>query len=260
MMRLFRQFLTQGFEGYPELDSELWQAVSMGRPCLLSMAVQDASRLRRAATWFLATKDIRYAGEKDQLTEAALALLACQPILNLGPQWYRGWHTIFLTSDSFNESVREVDNSGIVTEYDDELVGQVTPMGPVVLSIRDLEESGRGKGYNVVVHEAAHKLDGLEGDMDGCPPLHTSMDRRSWQSAFGAAYDDFQSRLQQAKSPRHRKRGRQSLPMDEYAAEDPSEFFAVSCELFFDAPERLTRAYPEVLDQLNKFFITHLPH
>jgi len=123
----------------------------------------------------------------------------------------------------------------------------------VLFSLPDVRESGFGDGYNVVVHEMAHKLDERDGGLDGCPPLPRSMSRRAWRAAFGDAYADFQVRV--ARSSSGRRVGRASrLPLDEYAAESPDEFFAVACEAFFDAPQRLEAAYPEVYELLGRFF------
>ena len=43
-------------------------------------------------------------------------------------------------------------------------------------------------------------------------------------------------------------------PIDEYAASDPAEFFAVSSEYFFEQPELLAGAYPAVYAQLVSFY------
>jgi len=42
--------------------------------------------------------------------------------------------------------------------------------------------------------------------------------------------------------------------IDPYAAEDPAEFFAVTSEYFFTAPDLLAAAFPEVYRQLSLFY------
>jgi len=42
--------------------------------------------------------------------------------------------------------------------------------------------------------------------------------------------------------------------MDPYAAEHPSEFFAVISEAFFSEPRETKRRYPDVYDQLMRFY------
>jgi hypothetical protein len=70
------------------------------------------------------------------------------------------------------------------------------------------------------------------------------MDRAAWADTFGAAFADFRERLDR----------REETPLDEYAAEDPAEFFAVLSELFFERPDALFTMYPAVYDQLKAFY------
>ena len=49
------------------------------------------------------------------------------------------------------------------------------------------------------------------------------------------------------------RRGRETL-LDEYAAEDPGEFFAVMSEGFFAHPDELDDAYPQVYERLREFY------
>jgi Mlc titration factor MtfA (ptsG expression regulator) len=255
----FFSFLTRKpADGYPELSAPLWDGVRSGRPALAALDDAGVSRLRRLSSWFLAVKEFVPIGgaAPDGLDEATIAVLACLPIVWLGPAWYDDWTTVLVAPAGFVHSMVDVDGAGVVTEYDDELSGRVTEMGPVLLSLADVRDSGRGDGYNVVIHEMAHKLDGRDGALDGCPPLPRSMSRAAWAAAFAAAYGDFLGRV--GRGGRGGRRSRASrLPLDEYAADSPEEFFAVSCEAFFDTPHRLRDAYPEVFGLLTGFFASN---
>jgi Mlc titration factor MtfA (ptsG expression regulator) len=240
---------------YPELDLELWESIRFRRPGLMSLDAGDSARARRLAAWFIDRKQFvplggATIGEADKAT---IAVLACLPIVRLGERWYDDWTTVLVAPDGFIHTMSTVDDAGVVTEYEDELSGRVTELGPVLLSLPDVLESGYGDGYNVVVHEMAHKLDERDGALDGCPPLPRSMSRRAWREAFGDAFTDFQERLKR-RSRTVRRRSVTKLPLDEYAAESPEEFFAVACETFFDAPGRLQQAYPVVHALLHEFF------
>jgi Mlc titration factor MtfA (ptsG expression regulator) len=240
---------------YSELDAAMWDDVRSGRPALSSLDDGESSSLRRLASWFIAVKKFVPTGEvvPDDLDKAVIALLACLPILRLGARWYDDWSTILVAPDSFIHPMIDVDDAGVVSEYDDELSGRVTELGPVLLSLSDVHASGLGDGYNVVVHEMAHKLDERDGTLDGCPPLPRGMSRRAWRDTFGAAYTDLVGRLER-KSRNGRSTRASRLPIDEYAAESPEEFFAVACEAFFDTPKRLRNAYPAVHELLGQFF------
>jgi MtfA peptidase len=254
-VKLFPFFRRKDGEAHDELDSASWDAVRSGRPALAALDPAEASSLRRLASWFIAAKDFVPTGElvPDALDKATIALLACLPILRLGRRWYDDWSTILVAPDSFIHPMADIDNAGVVTEYDDELSGRVTELGPVLLSLADVRASGLGDGYNVVIHEMAHKLDERDGSLDGCPPLPRGLGRALWRDAFGAAYDDFRGKVEHR--PRRGTSSRASrLPLDEYAAESPEEFFAVACEAYFDTPHRLLGAYPAVHSLLDRFF------
>ena len=127
---------------------------------------------------------------------------------------------------------------------DEVLSGEAWEQGPVILAWKEIEASGRCEGFNVVVHEFAHKLDMLSGAVDGIPALHRNIQEKDWLEVFQAAYDDLCARLDRGEKPW----------LDPYAAEEPGEFFAVCSELFFDVPEALRANYPEVYAQLSAFF------
>jgi Mlc titration factor MtfA (ptsG expression regulator) len=125
----------------------------------------------------------------------------------------------------------------------------------VALSRVDIEASGWGDGYNVVIHEMAHKLDGRDGSFDGCPPLHAGMDYEAWRRSFSEAYESLRASMERparrrGQSPRSKRGPR----IDTYAAESPDEFFAVACEYFYEKPALLLAEYPEVFRQLALFF------
>ena len=125
------------------------------------------------------------------------------------------------------------------------LSGESWLRGPVILSWDDVErDSYQQTGSNVVLHEFAHKLDGLSGATNGMPPLRRGMSRTRWAAALSAAYDALCLQVAAGESP----------CIDPYAATNPAEFFAVLTECFFTAPEILQNCYPEVHQQLALFY------
>jgi MtfA peptidase len=221
----------------------------------------DRDRLRELSTLFLAGKTFDPSGgaEIDDELRVSVAAQACLPILGLGLEWYSDWSTIIVTPREYDVVQRRVDEAGVVHEYDDEFAGEAFDLGPVALSAADIEASGWGDGYNVVIHEMAHKLDGRDGAFDGCPPLHRGMDCGAWRSAFSAAFEDLRSRLDRPvpRKPRGSRpggRARRGPRIDPYAAESPDEFFAVCCEYFYERPALLRSEYPAVFAQLVLFF------
>jgi Mlc titration factor MtfA (ptsG expression regulator) len=176
--------------------------------------------------------------------KAVIALQACVPILNLGLRWYRNWKTIVVVPKRFAQYRRRVDRAGVVHEWSEVDLGQSWDRGPVVLSWEDVEVSGWADGFNVVIHEAAHRLDLLDGAVNGRPELHREMSPKLWQDTFMQAFQDLERRIHM----------RKPTVIDSYAATSPGEFFAVLSELFFEIPRKLKAEYPEVYGQLVQFY------
>lgn len=232
------------------LAADLWVEVLEQHPILARLTGDETAILKGLTTLFLAEKQFECVQGLvlDDRQKASIAVQACLPILHLDLDWYKDWHTLILIPREFKETRRDHDGA-LVHEYDEELGGEVMELGPVILSYRDVEDSGWGEGYNVVIHEMAHKLDLRSGSYDGCPPLHRGMSYQEWGQSFTEAFRDLERKVK-----RLGKRAEKVLPIDPYAATDPAEFFAVCSEYFFEAPKILKKEYPEVYRQLCLFY------
>lgn len=227
-----------------EVAEALWEGVEARLPFLDFLPAADRQRLRDMAKRFLASKQF-YGAQGLQLTDEILlgiALQACLPVLNIGLDAYRGWVGVVVYPGDFLIPRREIDDSGVVHEYDDEVLGEAWEGGPVLLSWFD--DAAAPDGVNVVIHEFAHKLDMANGGVDGLPALPAGMSRSAWAKAFSAAYEDFCTDVDA---------GRDTL-LDPYGAEHPGEFFAVASEAFFETPCALQARYPEVYRQLARYY------
>lgn len=218
-------------------------------PILQRLDASERARLHEAASLFLHDKTFSAAGgaEVDSATPLAIALQACLLTLNLGEASYRGWSEIILYPDEFLRPREEMDEAGVVHHSRDILAGESWLGGPLVLSLADVEASGQADGFNVVLHEFAHKLDMLNGDANGFPPLHRGMDAAAWAQDFSTAYEDLCRRVDSG----------EDTAIDPYATADPAEFFAVLTEVFFETPHLLDAEYPAVYRQLQQFFRQH---
>jgi len=236
------------------IPDELWNWAIKEHRIFRWLGDEDRLRLRELATIFLGEKIFDPVDDVvlDPETKVSIAAQACLPLLGLDIDWYNDWSTIIVTPREYDVRAKSVDQAGVVHEYDDEFAGESFDLGPVALSRADVEASGWGDGYNVVIHEMAHKLDGRNGAFDGCPPLRSDMDYGAWRDAFTSAFEDIRSKVDKP-SPRRGMRHR-GTRIDSYAAESPEEFFAVSCEYFYEKPHLLRSEYPEVYSQLARFF------
>jgi MtfA peptidase len=229
------------------IPDELWTSAVAAVPALSRLGGAELERLRTLALLFLSEKRLEAAGglELDEGMRVRLAALACRPILELGLDCYDGFASVILYPGEFVIRGREhVDENGVVHTWDDVLSGEAWEAGPVVLGWQDVEASGRGDGYDVVAHEFAHKLDLLDGAIDGLPPLHRGMRVAEWIATFQKEYDALVERIERGEEPW----------LDPYAAEDPGEFFAVCCEMFFDVPNELAAEHPDLYALLRAYF------
>jgi MtfA peptidase len=176
----------------------------------------------------------------------AVAAQACLLILNLDIDYFDNWVEVILYPGAFRVHHERMDAIGLVHNEASVLTGESWLRGPVILSWDDVERDTYHyqPGRNVILHEFAHKLDGLNGVTNGMPPLHRGMSRQRWADALSGAYDALC--LQVAA-------GEPSF-INPYAATSPAEFFAVLSEYFFTAPDILKDCYPEVHKQLTLFY------
>ncbi|HMM46611.1 MAG TPA: zinc-dependent peptidase [Thiobacillaceae bacterium] len=228
---------------------EAFEAVFARLPVLHGLDAEERKRLREQAALLIHDKTFSAAGgaEVDDSIQLAIAMQASLLTLNLGEDGYRGWNEIILYPREFLRSREERDDAGVVHHVRDILAGESWHGGPLVLSLADVEASSRADGFNVVLHEFAHKLDMLNGDANGYPPLHRGMDAAAWARDFSAAYEDLGTRVDAG----------EDTPIDPYATTDPAEFFAVLTEAFFETPAVLHAEYPAVYEQLRQFYRQH---
>ena len=228
------------------LDPALWRATLERYPFTRNLSADERQRLHELVVLFLHEKAVHGAGGmavRDEV-RVAIAVQACILILNLGLDSYRGWVEIIVYPDEFVAEYEFIDEAGVAHSVQEPMSGESWERGPVVLSWADAQEAGRGRAYNVVIHEFAHKLDMLNGEPNGFPPLHSDMSRERWSDAFADAYRNFCDRLDSGIE----------VELDEYAAETPAEFFAVMSEAFFECPPVVRKAYPDVYSQLAQFY------
>lgn len=210
-------------------------------------AVQMA-HLRELTTWFLHSKSINGAQGLDVTLpmRVAVAAQACMLILNLDIGYFDDWVEVILYPGAFRVHHEQMDAIGLVHNEASVLTGESWLRGPVILSWDDVERDTYHSqaGHNVVVHEFAHKLDGLNGVTNGLPPLRRWMSRKRWAEDMNAAYDALCLQVTSGKAS----------VINPYAATSPAEFFAVVSEYFFTAPDILKNCCPGVHRQLAMFY------
>ncbi|MDR1367631.1 MAG: zinc-dependent peptidase [Candidatus Accumulibacter sp.] len=225
-----------------------WNTAFSALPFLSRLSAEEERRLKRLAEGFLSEKEFAGAGGFE-ITDAicvSIAMQACLPILNLGMAYYDGWIGIVVYPDEFVVPRVTLDESGVIHEYDDIASGEAWEGGPVLVSWKDAKMAG--EGYNVVIHEFAHKLDMRDGRIDGIPPLPPDIPAKEWEETLLSAFDEF------CAFPRPEFDDDEGYGFDEYAATNLEEFFAVMSEAFFEEAKRLRDEFPALYAIFSRFY------
>ena len=247
-MKFFRDFRRRRILERSPVSDDAWEWVLTNHPIISGLEREGYARLRELTGLFLAEKVFEGAEGLSVTAEMRLsvAVQACLPILELGIEWYDNWKTVVLVPAEFTSEQETRDHAGVVHEWEEEDAGESWDDGPVVLSWADVEASGWGDGFNVVIHEAAHRLDMTDGGVNGRPALHRGMDPAEWHAVCSAAFSEL--------SRRAARRGRKSPKIDSYAAENDAEFFAVMSEYFFENGGLVKSEYPDVYGLFTSFY------
>jgi MtfA peptidase len=212
----------------------LWQQATADFSFITALPEDSRHTLRKLAAQFIAGHEWSGAGGF-VLNDAVIVGIAAQaslPVLHLSLDLYGPFSGIVVYPSGFIIPKSEVDEDGIVHEWVEEASGEAWPDGRVILSWEDAALPHEHSGYNVVIHEFAHKLDMADGQDDGIPVLdtryHTGLSRLKFAQTLAQAYAIFKQAV--AQSDPEDNNSAQVWGLDTYGASHPAEFFAVSME------------------------------
>ena len=248
------------------IPDALWQATLSEYGFLQALPADEQARLRQLTSHFLAQKEF-HGAQGLEVTDAmavAIAAQACLPLLHWGApeqalRWYADFVGIVVHPGEVVARREAVDEAGVVHQFDEVLSGEAMEHGPVMLSWQDVAAAGTSAetGYNVVVHEFAHKIDMRNGEPDGCPPLPPGFmgaaspraAQTAWRAVLEPAFDAFREQVIIAE-----RFGGAEPWLDPYGAESSTEFFAVACEAYFVNRDRFGEDFPALQALFDAFF------
>jgi Mlc titration factor MtfA (ptsG expression regulator) len=180
----------------------------------------------------------------DDTVRVVVAAQAALLVLALDPSHYRLVSGIIVHPSTLQlTGERPAGVAGTVTDDPMSVLGLAqSGRGPVVLAW-DQVLSGAHRavpGHNVVLHEFAHKLDMLDGTVDGTPVVPPEL-RADWVQVCTDVYEDLVAGIARP-------------PMRWYGATNPGEFFAVATEVFFEQSTLLQAWEPRLYDVLSRFY------
>lgn len=178
--------------------------------------------------------------EINQLVVRSISLQACRMILGLGLEAYRKVRTVLVYPSSF---IAETERGEVHAS------GLAVPDGPVLFAWDHVARGAANArdGRNVVYHEFAHKLDMLDGYVDGIPAVASPAQFRDWKRIVSVGH---------RKLRRAARRGRSTL-IDAYGATSEAEFFAEASEVFFECPKALRSKHRTLYRAMCRFYRQH---
>ena len=199
------------------------------------LADDERERLQAWIAVFVAEK--RFEGcrgmEIDDEVRVSIAGQAGLIVLGMPDEFFDRLQSVLVyPGDYFGKRSTPLDGGGELL-WQEPRLGETWNGGSMVLSWPRVVEGGRLRDgpRSVVIHECAHAIDLLDGEIDGVPPLASASARREWTRGILDCRDRFAEALDEGRS----------VAFDDYAAESPAEFFAVATECFFQDPHRLDR-------------------
>lgn len=224
-----------------------WQQ-GLAQPIFTLLTDDEQQALVLLAQRFLSQKKLVLLDgvQLDALRSVRIALLFCLPVLTLGLDWLDGFHDVLIYPEPFSVHDNWQDEAGLVHSAPAVHAGQSWTQGPVVLNWQDIQDSFDLSGYNLVIHEVAHKLDARGSGYTSGIPLMPLREVALWERDLRAAMEDIESEVELV--------GEQAASIDPYAASDPAECFAVLSEYFFTAPDLLAERFPAMYQHLRQFY------
>ncbi|MET0146403.1 MAG: M90 family metallopeptidase [Ilumatobacteraceae bacterium] len=226
---------------------DAWRAVLAARSAqwrLLTEPERDrigelADELLRTKRWE-AARGFELTDEVRTLVAGHAALLA----LGLDGSPFDGVGTIVVRSRAMNRTAPMAGPArGVLMDAPGAVDGEAHHTdGPIMLvwSSARREAAHPRMGRDVVLHEFSHKLDMIDGTVDGTPPM-ADADRQRWIDVCTTEYAAV-------------RRGEGGRSLRSYAGTNPGEFFAVATESFFTQPLVLQADKPELYEVLQRYY------
>lgn len=207
-------------------------------PADLQLQLKKQAQVLLAEVPFIGCNGLVVTTEMRVLVAAQAALL----LLNRRKASFRNLRQVLLYPRPFIVDRTVPNGLGLVHDTRRVLSGESWQQGQVILSWPDVLAGAAvpDDGHNVVIHEFAHQLDQETGSANGAPYVQGQQARQRWAETMKTEFEALQARL---------ANGHPGL-IDAYGATDPAEFFAVTSELFFERPQALAEAHPQLFREL----------
>ncbi|MCJ7764954.1 MAG: zinc-dependent peptidase [Thiovulaceae bacterium] len=227
---------------------ELYITILVKTPYYSRLSLADQTKLQRSILHFIHTKE--FIGVYTEVTEEMKVIIAFYACLLLVHKEMGNCYESLKTIIVYPHAVvsRQIQsNGGIYTNGQFSFDGQ-SANDTVVITWHEAEQAAYHLRHNnVIIHEFAHEIDFMDGEIDGIPPIEKSK-YHGWVHILGKEFDALN-----VIALKNRNWGKYKL-LGEYAASNEAEFFAVLTERFFESPASLKHHFPELYNELESFY------
>ena len=227
-----------------------WRAIlETNLPLFNRLTAGDQNELLGHVNVFIDEKHFEGCGglELNDEIRVTIAAQACLLLMHRDTDYYPNLTSILVYPSGYTAHESRYIGGGLWEEGPEDRLGHTAHNLRALVIAWDAAQHGASNpsdGENVVLHEFAHQLDFENRSADGTPDLETRAEYESWSRVMTREFE----------------RLRQSIPydydavLDIYGAQNPTEFFAVATEAFFERPRALKSRHPELYDALSGFF------
>lgn len=229
------------------------QILLVNVPYYKHLPKKERQKLQGLIHIFIDEKSFEGCGGLEIKDEIKITIAAQACILLLGQDditsFYPDLRSILVYPHQYFARVKSQNPDGVIREGTENRWGESWSHGNIVLAWDQVKRGASDfrDGQNLVFHEFAHHLD-YEYGATRQPDDSSSKDYDSsfvaWARILGKEYKSFLNAL----------RRRQPTVFDSYGAKNLAEFFAVVTETFFEQPEKLKSAHPELYNELTRFY------
>lgn len=219
-------------------------------PIFKRLSADDRSELLGHIQVFLEEKYFEGCGGLELTDEirVTIAAQACLLLLHRKTDYYPELTSILVYPTGYTADEERHIGGGVWEEGPEDRLGHTSSNLRALVLAWDAARGGASDpsdGQNVVLHEFAHQLDFENKNADGTPALDTHAQYVAWARVMSTEFNNL------------RRAGAMGLDtvLSTYGATNPTEFFAVATEAFFERPRELRARHPELYAEMQRFFL-----
>jgi Mlc titration factor MtfA (ptsG expression regulator) len=248
MLGIFGERKRQRLRSQPFPSSWLW-ILQRNLPVFRRLSAEDQAELCGHVQVFLAEKHFEGCGglELNDEVRLIIAAQACLLLLHRKTEYYPHLVSILVYPTGYSVHEERYVGGGVWEEGPEDRVGHTSSQLRALVLAWDAVQQGASNpsdGWNVVLHEFAHQLDFENKSADGTPVLGAHADYANWSRVMS----------EELNALRRADEAGVATLLDTYGATNPTEFFAVATEVFFERPRALLAMHPELYAELQRYF------